>query len=48
MYIEIFVVAAILVFVYIYRKNTGDNSYKFIEYLQYHLKKMLKTDINKI
>lgn len=30
MYIEIFVVAAILVFVYIYRKNTGDNSYKFI------------------
>ena len=30
MYIEILLVAAILVFVYIYRKNTGDNSYKFI------------------
>ena len=30
MYIEVFVIAAILVFVYIYRKNTGNNSYKFI------------------
>ena len=30
MYIEIFVIAAILVFVFIYRKNTGNNSYKFI------------------
>jgi len=30
MYFEIFLVAAILVFVYIYRKNTNDNSYKFI------------------
>ncbi len=30
MYIEIFVVAVILIFVYIYRKNTGNNSYKFI------------------
>ncbi len=30
MYIEILLVAAILVFLYIYRKNTGDNSYKFI------------------
>ena len=30
MYIEIFIVAALLIFVYIYRKNTGTNSYKFI------------------
>ena len=30
MYIEIFVVAAIFIFVYIYRKNVGNNSYKFI------------------
>ena len=30
MYIEIFVIAIILVFVYIYRKNTGTSSYKFI------------------
>ena len=30
MYIEIFVIAAILIFVFIYRKNTGNNSYKFI------------------
>ena len=30
MYIEIFIVAAIIVFVFIYRKNVGDNSYKFI------------------
>ncbi len=30
MYIEIFLVAAILIFTYIYRKNTGENSYKFI------------------
>lgn len=30
MYIEILIVAAIVIFVYIYRKNTGDNSYKFI------------------
>ncbi len=30
MYIEVFVIAAILVFIYIYRKNTGNNSYKFI------------------
>jgi len=30
MYIEVFVIAAILIFVYIYRKNTGNNSYKFI------------------
>lgn len=30
MYIEILIVAAIIVFVYLYRKNTGDNSYKFI------------------
>ena len=30
MYIEIFVVAAILVFVYLYRKNTGEAPYKFI------------------
>ena len=30
MYIEILIVAAIIVFVYLYRKNNGDNSYKFI------------------
>ena len=30
MYIEIFVVAAIIAFIYLYRKNTGDNSYKFL------------------
>ena len=30
MYIEIFLIGAILVFLYIYRKNTGDTSYKFI------------------
>ncbi len=30
MYLEIIVVALILVFIFIYRKNTGDNSYKFI------------------
>ena len=30
MYIEIFVIAAILIFIYFYRQNTGDNSYKFI------------------
>ena len=30
MYIEIFIVAAIIVFVYHYRKNNGNNSYKFI------------------
>ena len=30
MYFEIFVVAAIVVFVYFYRKNTGNTSYKFI------------------
>ena len=30
MYIEIFVVVAIFIFVYIYRRNTGNNSYKFI------------------
>ncbi len=30
MYIEIFIVAIIVLFVYLYRKNTGDNSYKFI------------------
>ena len=30
MYIEVFIVAAIFLFVYLYRKNTGDNSYKFI------------------
>ena len=30
MYIEILLVGAILVFTYIYRKNTGENSYKFI------------------
>lgn len=30
MYIEVIIVAVIVVFVIIYRKNTGDNSYKFI------------------
>ena len=30
MYIEIILVAVILIFLYIYRKNVGDNSYKFI------------------
>ena len=30
MYIEVFIIAAILIFVYIYRRNTGNNSYKFI------------------
>ena len=30
MYIEIFIVAAIIAFIYFYRKNTGDNSYKFL------------------
>ena len=30
MYIEIFVIAAIIAFIYFYRKNTGDNSYKFL------------------
>ena len=30
MYIEIFIIVAILLFVFIYRKNTGTNSYKFI------------------
>ena len=30
MYIEILIVAAIIVFVYLYRKNNGNNSYKFI------------------
>lgn len=30
MYIEIFVVIAIIIFLIIYRKNTGDSSYKFI------------------
>ena len=30
MYIEIFVVIAIVIFLIIYRKNTGDTSYKFI------------------
>ena len=30
MYIEILIIAVILVFKYIYRKNTGDSSYKFI------------------
>jgi len=29
-YIEILIVAAIIVFVYLYRKNNGNNSYKFI------------------
>ena len=31
MYIEILIIAVILVFIYIYRKNTEDNSYKFIK-----------------
>lgn len=30
MYVEIFIVAAIIIFIYLYRKNIGDNSYKFI------------------
>ena len=30
MYIEIFIIAVIVLFVYIYRKNTGNTSYKFI------------------
>ena len=30
MYFEILIVAAIVVFVYFYRKNTGNTSYKFI------------------
>ena len=30
MYVEIFAVAALLIFVYIYRRNNGENSYKFI------------------
>lgn len=30
MYIEILVIAIIIAFVILYRKNTGDNSYKFI------------------
>ena len=30
MYIEIIVIAVIFLFVYIYRKNVGNNSYKFI------------------
>ena len=30
MYIEILIIAVILLFIYIYRKNTGDSSYKFI------------------
>ena len=30
MYIEVLIVAVIVIFVVIYRKNTGDNSYKFI------------------
>jgi len=30
MFIEIFIVAAIIAFVYIYRKNSGNKSYKFI------------------
>ena len=30
MYIEILIVAAIIVFVYLYRNNNGDNSYKFM------------------
>ena len=30
MYLEIIVVAVIFIFVFIYRKNTGDSSYKFI------------------
>lgn len=30
MYIEIFIVAVLLIFVFIYRKNNGNNSYRFI------------------
>ena len=30
MYIEIFIVIAIIIFLIVYRKNTGDSSYKFI------------------
>ena len=30
MYIEIFIVAIIIGFIYIYRKNTGGSSYKFV------------------
>ena len=30
MYIEVLVIAIIIAFVILYRKNTGDNSYKFI------------------
>jgi len=30
MYIEIFVIAGILIFTYFYRQNTGNNSYKFL------------------
>ena len=30
MYIEIFIIAAILIFVYFYRKNSGNASYKFL------------------
>ena len=30
MYIEIFVVIAIIIFLIIYRKNNGNSSYKFI------------------
>jgi len=30
MYIEVIVIAVIIAFVYLYRKNTGNNSYKFI------------------
>ena len=30
MYFEIIIVAIIVIFILIYRRNTGDNSYKFI------------------
>lgn len=30
MYIEILIIGIILIFLYLYRKNVGDNSYKFI------------------
>ena len=30
MYIEVFIVGAILIFLYLYRKNNGNASYKFI------------------
>ena len=30
MYIEIFLVFVIILFLFIYRRNTGDSSYKFI------------------